>query len=296
MWRNIRIREANGVPALAARFMKGPQAFIAAALLTLVAPAVHAQTYAGVVLEAGSGRPIEGAVLRGSPGSYLDVTLADGVFEFGIPPFHRPLTVSVSRQGYAPRTVVFDELSLELVIELEVAPIELEGVSTELPFEERLAEVEDALNQRYAVHRGVFRSLGREDIRAFDEAHASDPYAMLTGGLDLYSDFDSQDDRIRTRMGFAMRFEVFVDEVRVPLLGLLRVPNDQICRAEVFHQTRLITVVPYREPNPQLRVYTCPFMARVAAGRETIEDRVCWNELVAWRRPSRGPSVCTFRR
>ncbi len=274
-----------------------PLAFLALLAGLCLALPLNAQTYHGRVVEAGSGDPIEGALLRGSPGGYVDLTLADGVFEFGVPAHHRPLTIEVSRQGYATRTFVLDEPVRDFVVELAIAPIQLEGISTELTFEQRLDEVDEALTRRYASHRGIFRSLGRDEIRQFDEAHASDPYAMLSGGLELYFDFNAESDAMRTRMNRRMQFEVFVDEVRVPLLGVLDVPNDQICRAEMFHTTPLMTYDPYREPLPQLRIYTCSFMARVAEGEEEIEDRVCWNELIAWRKPTTHlTSMCTYRR
>lgn len=264
--------------------------------LLSTASALEAQTYRGTVVAAESGEPIEGAILRGSRGGYVDVTLDDGMFEFVIPSYHRPLEVVVSRTGYATETFFLDAPSRELVLELARAPIELEGVTADVSLERRLEELEDALDARYAPHRGVFRSADREMIRTFDEAHEGDPYAMLTGALDLYFDFSAESDALRLRQGRRMQFEVFVDDARVSLLAMIGVPNDQICRAEMFHTVMVLGRDPYREPTPQLRIYTCSFMARVASGHEELADRVCWNELVAWRAPTMIPSGCTYRR
>ncbi len=277
---------------------------VRAALFTLVIVLstlsdLDAQTYRGTVVESGSEKPIEGAILRGSPGSYVDVTLADGVFEFVVISAHQPLEVVVSRQGYASETFVFDEPSREIVLKLVIAPIELEGISTEVTLERRIEKLEEALDERYAPHRGVFRSVGRDVIRTFDEEHKTDRYAMITGALDLYFDFNADSDVLRRRQGGVkgkLQFEVFIDDVRKPLLTLLNFPNDQICRAEMFHTLPVLSYDPLREPTPQLRVYTCSFMGRVAAGLEEIEDRLCWNELVAWRTPTKVPSGCTYRR
>ncbi len=292
------------VAMLAAGRDAGPgTVLVRGALLALVIllsgfSGLDAQTYRGTVVEAGSGQPISGAILRGSPGNYVEVTLEDGVFTFVVPPVHQPLEVVVSRQGYVTETFTFEERSRELVLELTIAPIELEGISTEVTFERRIEELEEALDERYAPHRGVFRSVGRDVIRTFDEKHESDEYAMITGALDLHWDFDAPDDVLRRRWGGVrgrMQFEVFIDDVRVPLQTVVNVPNEELCRAEMFHRVPVLTSDPLREPSPQLRVYTCSFMGRVAAGLEEIEDRVCWNELVAWRTPTSLPSGCTYR-
>jgi len=270
---------------------------IAAALGLLAgAGGLEAQTYQGVVVEAGSGDPIEGAVVLGSPGNYVDVTEADGVFLFMVSDRHRPLTLEVSRQGYRSATLVVDEVDRDLVIELEIAPVELEGITTRATFEARMEEVQLELDERYATHRGVFRRLDAPALRTFDEAYEGEPYAMLSGGLDLFSDIRATSDVLRAQFGRPLAFEVFVDDVRVPLTAMLDVPNEQLCRAEMFHKVRTISTEPMNTPTPQLRVYTCSLLARAAEGEEMFEDRLCWNRLVAWRSPSVGPMQCTYRR
>lgn len=257
---------------------------------------LSAQTHTGTVVEAESRRPIEGVVVQASPGGYVDVTQADGRFEFLAQPRHYPLTVEVSRQGYRSVELTLDEPARDLVIELDVAPIQLDGVSTAVSLQQRLAEVERELDARYGPHRGIYKRLDREAVRAYDAAHESDPYAMVTGGLDLFFDFDTDSDVLRTEGTRPRAFEVFIDEVRVPLMAMLDLPNEQICRAETFYTNPILVVDRLRVPTPQLRVYTCSFMGRVAAGLETIEDRLCWNELVAWRKATLLPSSCTYRR
>lgn len=257
---------------------------------------VAGQTHTGTIVESQSGRPIEGAVVQASPGGYVDVTLSDGRFELLVESRNYPLSVEVTRQGYQTVELTLDRPIRDLVIELEVSPVQLEGISTSPSLEERVAEVEANLDARYGPHRGIFKRLDRDAIRAFDEAHDSDPYAMVTGGLDLMFDFDFTNDVLRTERTRPRSFEVFLDDVRVPLTAMVDVPNEQICRAETFYTSPLLDSDPLREPSPQLRVYTCSFLGRVAAGLETIEDRVCWNELVAWRTPTTLPSGCTYRR
>jgi len=271
-----------------------PTFILACALLGLIAwgpVALEAQEFSGRVVDATTGEPIEGAVLRTTPGDFVEVSRSDGTFDFFLLNVDFPVDVTVERASYSTITTRVDASLADLDIQLDRAPIALAGVSTELTFEDRYSALERTLDRRFGDLIGIFRAVDRDVIAQFDSAHESDSYAMISSALELWWDFDEQRDIMRSLRtpGGRAQFEIYLDDSRVPLTALTGTPNESLCRAEVFQQAFFnVTEPKYAavELNapPQLRAYTCSYMARVAGGLEPMPDRLCFGAEMPWER------------
>jgi hypothetical protein len=223
-------------------------------------------------------------------GRFVTLTDEQGRFEF--PNVEGDSTlVSVARLGYAD-TEVTVELSRELtVVELERLPVELEGVSTG-PGLSSAVEVARALDRRFAGFRGLTRSASVEAIRAYDGAHESDPYVMLFRELGIRWDFDEVGDVVRIDRYGRVRVEAFLDERQVSLRTVVLFPNAQLCHANLYTPNRALGPLRFREPTPQIRFYSCSYVARVMNGLASIPEKVCWGALFSGPNPKRRLGGC----
>jgi len=245
----------------------------------LVIPsAVNAQSVSGVVVDGASNAPIAGVLVRATEANQVTLTDTDGTFSLA-GPFADSVLLEFSRLGYQSTQLDLVR-SDELRVLLSRSPVELDGLEAVVGFQ-TVAEVAEALDRRYAGFRGTTRTVSAATIRQYDERHASDPYALLADELDTNWDFEDVYDIVRINRLGRTRVEVFVDERQTSLHALVQFPNGRLCHANVYTPVRALGPIPNREPPPQIRFYSCSYMARVLAGVQEFPRRVCWGDLIS---------------
>jgi len=248
-------------------------------LACLCVPSVtHAQAVSGIVVDRTSNVPLSDVLVRALDANQVTLTDIDGGFSL-LGPFGDSVSLEFSRLGYQTTRLVLAK-SASIRVRLVRAPVELEGVETVAGFQS-VTEVAEALDRRYAGFRGTTRTVSAETVRQYDERHSSDPYSLLADELDTRWDFDELYDVVRIDRTGATRVEVFIDERQTSLQALVEFPNARLCHANVYTPVRVLGPVPFREPPPQIRFYSCSYMARVLAGLEEFPRRVCWGDLIS---------------
>ena len=263
-------------------------AVLALVLCHLTPSAVAAQEFEGRVVEAGDETPIAGAVVELLSVHRVTVTDTDGRFAFDAIGSAAD-SVRVSRFGYASR-VVWVEFGAagESVLALDRDPVELEGVTTALDFGERLSILEDRLDERVGEWPGYARVAGPGDLRSFDAEWEGDPWKFLHyGPLRVTWEWNADPTRFEDQVfvtGYGtVKPEVWIDDRQVWLQVLVETPNESLCRVETY----MPKVRPWflgprdPEPPPQIRAYTCSFMARVATGEVEVCPVLQWGRLIS---------------
>jgi len=280
-------------------FFRATLLLLAALGLGVLGPSsLEAQRFAGRVVDAATGEPLAGVLLRTTPGDFVEVTDRDGHFVFFLVGEDLPVDLTAERTSYRGETVRVETQLSDLEIRLARAPIALEGLRAEITFDQRYDDLQNLLDRRYAEFSGIVRTVGRDQIMVYDEDHDGDPYAMLSGALDLWSDFNEQQDVLRALRvpGGFTQFEVYVDDRRVPLTALTETPNASWCRAEVFYQAFFEDIDPAnqligRDAPSQLRAYSCSYFARIAGGMAPMPNEICFGGLAAWANEPVNPSM-----
>ncbi len=258
---------------------------VPALLITLaVAQPVSSQDFRGRVIDASTGQPISGVRVEVLGVSRVTVTGADGRFTMERLSSGTD-SIRVSRYGYATLDAPVS-LPLEEPVEIPLSPdpITLEGIGAVATFEESFAALEGLLDSRLARWPGRVTVADQVDLRPWDDEWEGDPYAFLHNGpLKVTWRY--------TKSGSGMGFwikgwrggaEIYIDERRWWNDILLEMPNESICRMEMYipSEPALFRRVK-REPPAQIRAYSCAFMARVAAGIEEICPNIQWGGLIS---------------
>jgi len=266
------------------------QVLVAALVVCIAMPSqVDAQSLAGRVLDESSDTPVEGVLVRVPSANLVTVTDDDGRFSLtGLR--GDSAVVEMSRLGYESLVATLP-VTRDVTVLISRAPVQLDGVGTRVGFQS-VEEVASALDRRYAGFRGTTRTVSADVIREYDDEHASDPYALLSGELDTFWDFGDVFDKVWVNRYGRTTVEAFLDERQTSLRTLIEFPNEQLCHANIYTPIKVLGPIPYREPPPQLRFYSCSYMARVLGGLETLPRRVCWGGLISGPRPSRGLGGC----
>lgn len=249
-----------------------------AGALLLATPTVAAtQEIRGVVRDAATGDALLDVLVRAEPSGSVALTGGDGSFslrrlgaEVESLTFHRigyeATTMRVEGPGTGP-----------LEVELTPAPLPVEGFEVRTAsFETRFTEVETALDRRLALFPGTSRVVGPESLRRFDDVHAEDPWRHLTVLLGIEQDFHQ--DAIRVGWGGPSRVrpDVYIDDRPRWLFQLVETPTSSLCRIEVYRPAE-----GWAPNRPQLRAYTCFFLARVADAQQDLRKRMHWGEMIA---------------
>jgi len=247
-------------------------------LLSVQTP-LHAQraSLEGIVVAAETGEPLEDVLVRAEASGVVAVTDDEGRFRLTRLP-EGETAVSFHRFGYATDSVTVTLPTDEgLRVELEVRPIELEGLeATATSFATRFARTRVELDRRLARLPGQNRAVDAATIRTYDEDHASDPLKLLSRELDAGWAFG---DALINFYGRKLRPEVYIDEKRTFLFKVTHNLPSTFCRIELYVPPRRT----YRldDRPPQIRAYTCPFMVRVAEGEEELSRYLSTGDLIA---------------
>jgi len=283
-----------------------PLVLLAIATAIPTGPALHAQDLEGRVVAAGYDTPLGGALVELVESRLVTMTDGEGGFAFRSVDLDVD-SLRITRYGYETLTVwvEIDEADGS-TFGLERAPVQLAGITTEVGFEERLSWIEERLDERVGEWPGVAKVAGREDIRPYDEEWHSDRWKFLHSGplrvkwngefatgrttwrlartqsrlrgesaiWGLEDGFGIQPTTNGARGGTtwidgygAVSPQWWIDDRRLTREMFLRTPNEALCRVEVYTPQRYVEDP---QPSPQVRGYTCSFLARVALGEAEI--------------------------
>lgn len=241
---------------------------IAAILLpaTSASPLSGQATLRGTVYEAESRTPLSDILVRVETTGSVTMTGDDGSFEIGRLP-EGEHAVTFGGLTYRDTTLVLGVPTAEPIeVLLAIDPLEVEGIRvTGTSFETRSNDLHDTLDGRLARLLGHSRVATAEDVRE----HYGDRTAWGFLNSSMGIGWTIREDHVRV-FGREVRPVVFIDEKEAWLYQFIEAPVDQFCRVEYYEPRPGI----FEDVRPQLRAYTCPFLAKVVVGMETIDATI----------------------
>lgn len=281
----------------------GTAALILAATLGIPRPldAQQSRTVRGTVVDAETRRPVEGALVRADGTEARALTDREGAFRLdGVPA--GPQTFVLQRIGYGVREVEVDPPADEpVVFELDPMPVPVPGLDAEArSFRARMDSIATLMDRnaygRYwsSIYFNMPHVAGPEKMREYH--HLDDPeLAIRALGVEPAMDFDCSLRSNAAMVGKyshaqAMRHRggprgtiVYIDGENFGYQGqgcdrLRAMDTSSICRMELFH------LPDEHRPDYHLRVWTCAFLARLAAGDapvpELIAPAILWPDFM----------------
>jgi len=286
-----------------ARMAPGAVTLLLAAALCIpgTLDAQQARTVRGTVIDAGTQAPVEGVLVRATGTEARALTDAEGAFRLdGVPTGTR--TFVLQRIGYGVVQVELDPpTDAPVTFEIEPRPVALPGLDAEArSFRARMDSISTFMDRnafgRYwaSAYTNMPRVAGIEEmrevhhlddpelaLRALGVSPALDQNCSLQGGIGVVGRF-SHDQQMRSGGG-PRETLVYIDGESYGQDGLgcdrMRgMDTSSICRMELFH-------VPDKWlPDYRLRVWTCAFLARLAADDQPVPEMtapaILWPDLM----------------
>lgn len=231
----------------------------------------------GVVVDAVTGRPVEGVLVTGTDPGFRAVTDADGRFEIELPAGPGPVTFTA--YGYQRIEREFDPVTAETPVRVALPPLppELDGLDVSVrSFRARMDSITTILDE--SARGGRWSGLGRPRIATREEimkyAGEGDPEIALAA-LGIFPSF-AFDCGWRYNGRARRPVAVFIDGKGQPDVGtgcfrFRRMAISSICRVELIPSASRLGRPPPGLAGPNsLYIWSCPFLARLADGEESI--------------------------